>query len=608
MAECSWSCAAAALTPASLPSSPSGAEAPSDPPLIRLRYLVIGLAVIAGYFVATGLIARHHLERAKYDVEQLRHSLLSSDHAAAHRWMVAAKSQAQSAHRWLAGPAWAAAEHIPWFGRPARVERGLSNVAVTLAVKALPLAVQAGDVLTPSRLRTADGAIRLDVFRSAAAPLAAAATAADGAARAVADLPGSSWLPAANHARSGATSMIDDLRRVLRDAGDASRLAPDMLGGNGTRRYMLVVENDAEARGLGGLPGVAAVVTVTDGRLSFGQFKNNYFFNTIPDLQVPGVYDAYRHTYAGTDVLTNFQDSDVSPDFPVVAKVWVAMWQAKTGQQLDGAIAADPTALSYLLDATGPARLRDGSKVSGRNVVSLTEQKAYAQIDSLLARQEYFIEIAKAVSRRVIDAPHGSARALVDAMSRAVTEHRLSVYSADPAEQSTLAATPLAGGLPSTTAPFVGAIVNNGQGSKLDYYLQRSVTYERTGCSVSGQQLSTVTIRLTNAAPADLPPYVTARLEDTRHNPVGSERLFVALYTTQGAQLLGVTGNGSQLLATVGSEVGHSRYEVDVTIDRGATTAVVFHLIEPNSSKPVQVWKQPGVLPESVAVTGRRCA
>lgn len=574
--------------------------------MIRLRYVVLGVALVAGYFLASGLIARHHLERAKYDVEQLRSSLLASDHASAHRWMTAAQSQARSAHRWLVGPAWAGAAHLPWLGRPARVERGLADVAVRLAVDALPPAVAAGDALTPSHLRRHDGAIRLDVFRAAAAPLARAATAADAASRQVATLPRSSWLPAANHAVSSAGSLIDDLRRVLRDAGDASRLAPDMLGGAGVRRYLLVVENDAEARGLGGLPGVTAVVSVANGRLRLSDFHNNSYLVGLGKVAVD-LPAAFRRTFAGDKVTTDFRDTDLSPDFPIAGKVWLAMWQAKTGERLDGAIAADPTTLSYLLDATGPAMLPDGTTVSADNVVSLTEQTIYSHVRPLAAREAYFIKIAQAAASQVIDAPHGSAHALVAAMSRAVTEHRLVLYSARPAEQTTLLATPLAGALPRTTAPFVAAIVNNGQASKLDYYLQRSVSYDRTGCSVSGMQLSTVTVRITNTAPEHLPAFVTHRSRSTRDDPLGSERLRVALYATAGAELLNATLDGSQLLVRPGSDAGHPRFESDVTVNRSATVTLVFHLIEPKSSAPPLIWRQPGVTPMTVDVAGRRC-
>jgi hypothetical protein len=120
-------------------------------------------------------------------------------------------------------------------------------------------------------------------------------------------------------------------------------------------------------------------------------------------------------------------------------------------------------------------------------------------------------------------------------------------------------------------------------------------------------QLSTVTVRLTNAAPANLPAFVTHRDRLTRQNPLGSERVFVALYATTGAQVLGVRGDGGQLLVHAGSEAGHPRFETDVTIDRGATATLVFRLIEPKSAQPVVVWRQPGVTPETVEVAGRRC-
>lgn len=558
--------------------------------------------------VVTGLIARHHLEQAKSDVDQVRVALLGSDQESAHAWMKRAQSQAHSAHTWLAGPVWAVGEHVPWLGRPARVERGIAGVAVTLADRALPAAVEAGDALTPTRLRKPNGAVRLAAFGRATAPLDAAAAATDQARREVAALPHSTWLPPANHARSSASSLIGDLHRILRDAHDAAALAPTMLGGQGTRRYLLVVENDAEARGLGGLPGVSAVLTASHGRLSLDDFQTNTYLDGLPASYSVDVPADFRRTYAGSDVLSVFQDTDVSPDFPVVGKIWAAMWQARTGERLDGALAADPTALSYLLDATGPATLPDGSQVSGDNVVSLTQQVAYSRFHSLQKRQAYFIEVARAAAKQVVDVPHGSAHDLVQAMSRAVTEHRLMVWSADPGEQSILAATPLAGALPETTAPFVGVTVNNAQASKLDYYLEKSVTYQRTGCSVSRQQLSTVTVQLHNAAPRHLPAYVTYRLGESAKDPLGSERSLVALYATHGASLLDVSVDGEPALASLGEEVGHPRYEVDLHTNRGATTTLVFHLIEPRSEARPIVWRQPGITPLQVRVSGRRCA
>jgi hypothetical protein len=567
------------------------------------------VAVVFGYFLVTGLVARHDLERARADVNEVKAALLTANPAAAHRWMSAAQHDAHSARSWLAGPAWSVAAHIPWLGRPARVAVGLAHVAVTLSDRALPPAVKAGEALSPTDLRRGNGAIRLAGFGSAAPSLAIAVSQMASAERSIAKLPSSTWLPAANHALSRARSLVTQLQQRLGDARDAARLAPAMLGGHGSRHYLVVVENDAEARGLGGLPGAMAVLSVSHGRLALGHFENNTYL-TRPPVPPVAVPQDYRDTYAASDVLTNFPDSDVSPDFPVVAKVWLAMWRATTGQQLDGAIVADPTALSYLLNVTGPATLPDGTTVSGKDLVALTEQQVYSRFPAFRdfpAREAFFIDVARAVAQRIVNAS-GGAKPLVDAMSRAVGEHRLLIWSAHPTEQATLARTPLAGALPVTSAPFVGVIVNNGQGSKLDYYLDRSVTYDRGGCTTDHLQLSTVTVRLHNGAPANLPAYVTLRVgAGARHNPLGSERLFVSLYTTAGALLTGVSDDGGTVFATHGSEAGHPRFEVDVTTDAGATTTLVFHLIEPKTKLPVTIWRQPGVRPEVVRTTGAGC-
>jgi hypothetical protein len=590
------------------PAPSANPGAPNRSAVARHLRPLVGLAVavlVVGYFLLTGLIARHQLERASDDVDRVKTALLDDDHAAAQRWMAQAQHDARSARSWVAGPAWSVVAHIPWLGRPARVEKGVASVAVELSERALPPAVVAGEQLSPKRFRRADGTIRLAGFDAAAPSLAAAVSATSAAEQSLRDLPSSTWLPTANHAVKRARTLVEQLGGRLADASDAARLAPTMLGNDGPRRYLVVVQNDAEARGLGGIPGALAILTTSHGRLSVGDFESNEYLTESPG-PITGVPKDYRDTYAPSDVLTNFPDSDVSPDFPVVARVWLAFWKKQTGEDLDGVVTTDPAALSYLLDVTGPATLPDGTKVSGENFVSLSEQQVYAQVQSRSAREAYFIQLAKAVADRVANA-RGDAEAMVKAMNRAVNEHRLMVWSANASEQRVLAATPLAGALPATTAPFVGVTVNNGQGSKLDYYLDRSVTYDRGACIANNMQQSTVTVRLHNDAPSSLPRYVTLRLGDTRGNPLGSERLFVALYTTTGASLVGVSDADGKLFATAGSEAGHTRYETDVTIERGATTTLVFHLIEPRSDRPVVIWRQPGVRDESVDLAGGAC-
>lgn len=119
-------------------------------------------------------------------------------------------------------------------------------------------------------------------------------------------------------------------------------------------------------------------------------------------------------------------DSNVSPHFPYAAQVWTAMWRKYSGQRLDGAMAVDPSGLSYLLRVTGPAVLPDKTQVTAANVVALTQQRVYAKFarDDQAGRKRYQLDIAKAISRHLLDSK-ANATSLVRAAGRAAGERRL---------------------------------------------------------------------------------------------------------------------------------------------------------------------------------------
>ena len=64
------------------------------------------------------------------------------------------------------------------------------------------------------------------------------------------------------------------------------------------------------------------------------------------------------------------------------------MWAQQTGTSVDGVVAIDPVALSYVLGATGPVTMPDGEVVTKDNVVELTESTAYVKLSDGPARPQ----------------------------------------------------------------------------------------------------------------------------------------------------------------------------------------------------------------------------
>jgi hypothetical protein len=181
------------------------------------------------------------------------------------------------------------------------------------------------------------------------------------------------------------------------------------------------------------------------------------------------------------------------------------------------------------------------------------------------------------------------------------------VWSADPARQAALEQTPVAGVLPETAAPYAGLAIVNEAGNKLDYYLDRDVTWVRSGCGRAGSVTVTATLR--NNAPSPLPDWVVAR-NDTHGKTVrrGDHRVLASWYATAGAQMESVSVDGRPAVASIGVERGHPVFVVDLELPRGATRTIVWNLVEPIlDEKPVTVLHQPLVRPLTVRVDDRAC-
>jgi hypothetical protein len=417
-------------------------------------------------------------------------------------------------------------------------------------------------------------------------------------------LPSSSWLGVVDSARSDAIKQLTPLTHTVESIDVAADSLPTLLGAHGAKHYMVTFENEAELRGTGGLPGAFAIVEADNGRLSFTQFEPD---STLDDVKSGLDFGPdFAQTYDAPDVTGDYRDANVSPNFPYAARIWLAEWKAKSGQTLDGAITMDPTALSYLLRVTGPAVLPDNTKVNANNVVQLTQQAVYAKFarDENSQRKQYLLDIARAVSQRLI-ATHGNTTALVRAAGRAASERRLLVWVTDPAIEARLAATTIGGAVPVTPAPYAAVTINNAGGNKIDYYLHAAVTWAASGCGQARRV--TVTITLTNDAPADLPALVlgfTGR-PGFPQSP-GDNALVVSFYGTAGGALDGVLLNNDQSTASSGRELGHPVYAVHLPIGRGTTQTITFDLTEPGTGVPA-LRLQPMVNPMTGAATAASC-
>lgn len=566
--------------------------------------VLVGLGVWLG---VTAVHAKNGLENARTAATAARSALLTGDTAAASRdvdWAVEAAENARSATHSLP---WTLLAPLPIIGAPLETTRQVASAADALATQVLKPAAKAGAALSPAKLRLAGSRLDLVALAQARAPLSQASAAATRLAGDTAAIPTTSWPAQVDDARAKLASQAHDLADLLRNTETAATLLPPMLGADGPRSYFLGFQTNAEARGSGGLIGGFAILKADNGAVGFDTVAANSELKGYPTPAKADLSAGFTQTWGADDPTGIWGNSNLSSNFPSTAKTWQAMWQRQSGQRVDGVIATDPVALSYILGATGPVTLADGEQITAGNVVKLTEVTAYARFPGLdgaenSQRKAYLQEIAKSVIAKVTGGT-GSTTALLHALGRAAGEGRLAVWSDRAGEEQVLTGTPLGRQVPDDAAPYAGVVVNNDSNGKLDYYLDRSITYTADGCT-GDLRSSTVTVTLTNNAPTSgLSTYVTHQRDDYPKGPPGTTAVTLQLLATTGAAARGVTIDGVPTGITSTVERGHPSFATRVQLLPGQHRTVVFTLQEPTSAAgAARVPVQPLARPAKVSI------
>lgn len=556
--------------------------------------LLVLVIAFAAWLGVNAMSAKSNLEQARDSAQQTKDALLQGDTDAASRLAGEAQSHAQDARDAAHSVPWNIVAALPGLGSPFKTGQQITDVVQALAADVLGPSAEVGAVLAPDQL-LAGG--RLDVRALSAeepklSALSDAAVRLNDQAQKISD-PG--YISVLGAARTQLQNQTRELSGLLENTTLAARLAPSFMGLDGPRSYFMGFQTNAEARGTGGLLGGFGILRFVDGVPSVDDLGPNTELDkafTPIDLG-----PEFLENYGSSDPFTDYRNSNQSAHFPYAAQIWKSMWAQQTGENVDGVIALDPVALSYILGATGSITMPDGEVINKDNVVELTESTAYIRFpEDQAARKEYLQGIATEVVRKITGNIESPGK-LLDALGRAVSERRISVWSSIPADQELIEQTPLANVIPDDPAPYAEVVINNLGGNKLDYYLTRDIEYVADSCDGDTRN-STVTVRLSNTVTdVPAPDYVAGTLgfkKDVPLNvPRGTMLTSVRLLATTGAKLESVLSNGLRVPVFGFNERNHPTYEVQLAIPPGATSELTFRLEEPTSAGAARVPIQP---------------
>ncbi|OGL66960.1 hypothetical protein A2856_00480 [Candidatus Uhrbacteria bacterium RIFCSPHIGHO2_01_FULL_63_20] len=287
-------------------------------------------------------------------------------------------------------------------------------------------------------------------------------------------------------------SLVDGLTDLLR----FSDAALTLLGDDGTKRYILVFQNDAELRPTGGFMGSFAEVEVADGR--------------IVGMHVPGggTYDlrgSLTTTLAAPEPLRllsarwEFQDANWFPDFPTSARKILDFYSAAGGPTVDGVVAVNASLLPEILSVLGPVDMPAyGRTVTADNVLAEAQRIVEIEYDREENRPKAFIgDLADALLERASTMDSGSFPVVLDVLARSLAQREVQVYIADQEIEREVRELGWGGELKWTEGDYLMVVDTNLGGGKTDAVIEEQVRVA-VAIAPDGSVTNTVTVTRTH--------------------------------------------------------------------------------------------------------------
>lgn len=518
---------------------------------LALGALTAVLVALAGAVAIGGFIAQKELRAAVPLVTKMQGQFGADDRTALASSIEELQGHAARARSAADTWPWQIAEQAPFIGPTLHAVRESTVAVDELAQGALPALAD----VDPALLRPKDGAFDVAAISQLSGPLSTASTAADRAADAVRDVDIAETPGVLQGPLGQLTGAVRGLQPALSRAIAVMPVLPSLMGADGAKNYLLLVQNNAEARGTGGIPASVVLLKVENGKMEIAQqatsrdFTNTRKESILPlDPEVVKLYDDKIGRYS--------QDITSTPDFAMSADFARAYWTESFGTPVDGVMSIDPVTLSYLLDATGPITLATGDELTSSDAVKILLSDVYARYPDNADQDAFFasaaVEVFDAVSSGDF-APVSFATALV----RAVDENRVYFYSFDDTARAAFADSRLLGPLPSTDddqQTTLGVFINDLTEAKLSYYTWMSADVSVDRCSAVPTYTTTVTF--TNALDRATSDGLVRYVDGGRHFPKGTIGTDMQFYGPSGATFVKASFDGVDVPVTTGEHLG----------------------------------------------------
>ena len=502
------------------------------------------------------------------------------------------------------GPHWLVASWIPLLKQQTVPLQQAGASVKAIADDALGPLASMDDLSALQVPAIVDGRIDPNVLEPYKATLATSAAVFTTQQKALADVSLAQTVAAVRQPFLELQTELGQLGNTVQGAHVAAEVLPAMLGADAPRTYLVMVQNNAEPRTTGGIPGAVLEVSVDDGRITLDRYVSAA--SLAAKGPIPGPLTKDEGTIFGDRMLTYPQDVNFTPEYVRSAVLMGQFWAANYGDTIDGVLSIDPVALGYMLADMTPTDV-EGITITGANLSSVMLNESYLTFPDPKDQDAFFALASQQLFAQLI----AGGSAAIAGTEQAISEHRFMVWSAHSAEQDLLGTTTVGGAFLGREGTL-GLFVNDGSGSKIGYYIQSDAHVVNQMCrdgSLAGQAITLQMTHTFTGDVADLPWYISG---GGVYVPAGDFEANVLIYPPAGEGVVAVTADGTPIDVAPQTHDGRKLATARVVLAPGQTVTLKYTLTATQRGVLAPTFQftpgpQPNVAASTVITEGADC-
>lgn len=283
--------------------------------------------------------------------------------------------------------------------------------------------------------------------------------------------------------------MTAQAKVLITDARPVLEVAPYILGNDEPRKYLVLLQNDAELRPTGGFLTAYSLLTVNKGKVTPGFSRDIYdldakYHSSIPapDPLVKYISDPYaKEKAAGKIPKLRIRDSNLSPDFKNSMDLFYEEYLKTGSTPVDGIIAVNTKFLLGLLNVLGPIGVGGIGNFSSEVVPECNCPQVIYKLESAISYETPYLRanrkaiigpLMHSVLENAMGTPKEKMSDLVQAGLDAIQQKHLMVYFTDEKVQSAIESFNMGGRVVDADNDYLMVVDTNFGGAKSNLYIQ----------------------------------------------------------------------------------------------------------------------------------------